>query len=178
MKMRVIRFTVLIVLMSTFLAPASVALGSQQRAPSLASITPPSCSPPHCTSTIVHVGGTPTAASYTCTLEVFSAKLDSNHFYGQGFIYCDQQMFSVEETLTAKHCDRFLWGCFWRSKYTMQNTPCTYINSQGTYCPPSSSVSSYVPQGDGGWRVYLDTTVIPYQGSSSSAQAIGDPIDF
>lgn len=143
----------------------------------------PPCVKPTCTSvrfgpgTQAGAAAAASAGSYSCTLEVFSGKLNSTQFWAQGFLYCDQDMETVDEVLTAYQCSSFLGQDFCSEAYQM-GPGCTYNNSQGTWCPLSGSyVSRSEPTGSS-WRVYLDVNVYPYpgQGSSSSARAVGDLI--
>lgn len=143
----------------------------------------PPCVKPTCTSVrfgpSTQAGAAASAGSYSCTLEVFSGKLNSAHFWAQGFLYCDQEMETVDEVLYAYQCSSFLGQEFCSEVYQM-GPGCTYNSSQGTWCPLSGSYVSRSEPSGSSWRAYFDITVYPYpgQGSSSSAQAVGDRITF
>ncbi len=117
--------------------------------------------------------------TYSCTSLVYDGKVDSHHFYGQGWTYCDQQMDTIDEVLYAYRCSFFL-GMETCSEAYQLGAGCTYTNTQGTWCPLSGTYTSRSEPTGSRWRVYLETDVYPYygQGNHLHAQVVGDPITF
>lgn len=98
--------------------------------------------------------------------------------YGQGWVYCDESMAEIDETLDLWHCQPILWGCIWMKKYQLGQT-CTYMSTQGTWCPRVGSyVSGYIGTGSGDWKVYLQVDVYDWSGGHTHVQIVGNTQTF
>lgn len=113
----------------------------------------------------------PHAATWTCGLQAYGAKLTSNSFWGLGWMDCSQSLETIDMTVYAIYCQPVLWGCLWFVQGQM-GKGCTYnnISANTSYWCPAQKYYTWSKNVDPGelWGVRVQGSAYGSDGSAAT----------
>lgn len=100
---------------------------------------------------------------FVCNVGISDGNAGGGIFHARGTLECitPTAYRGAHMAIQAEHCDPFLWGCLWHTKFTMASTNIGPFSANQLFkCPANGTwAASNVGTGSGLWKAHLYASV-------------------